>query len=68
MALTAEGLSAAMRARGVADGIMVDGPQATAWCDSIAAAIVSYLVANAEVLPGTFTADGDPVTGVGELT
>ncbi len=40
------------------------GEMATA----IASAVVTYLTANAAVVPGTMVAGGDPVTGSGGVT
>jgi hypothetical protein len=69
MALSAPTLSAALRVSLAGRGFIADGPELTAFCDDIAAAVVAHIVSNAVVTvpalglisPGGMTPA--PVTG-----
>jgi len=71
MALDASTLSAAIRAELLSKGHgITDNVQLTDLCDSIAAAVVAHIIANAVVLPVLLVAPpgGGPVTGTGTIT
>jgi hypothetical protein len=66
--MTDAGLSAAIKAQIEAEfGTPSDSARLQKFCDAMGKAIVDYIQANADVLPGTFTADGFPVLGLGEI-
>jgi hypothetical protein len=69
MALSAEVLSAAMRAAILAepDACAVDGDALTALCDAIAGAVVEHITGAATV-PAGITVQVDPNTGLGATT
>lgn len=72
MALSAPGLSAALKAKLLANGATLaqDNSALQALCDEIGAAVVEYLTANAVVVPTLLVAPsgGGPVTGTGSIT
>lgn len=49
-------------------GIADDAQRLQDFADAIAKAIVDEIQQNAEVLPGSFQADGNAVTGIGTVT
>ncbi len=66
MAMTGAGMSAALKSaiEGVFD--IEDETILQKFCDAVGPAIVTYIQANAQVEPGTFTtATGGDVTGLG---
>jgi hypothetical protein len=69
MALSISRLSAAIKGALIAcNGGPADDPKLQCYCDAMATEIINEIVGNAEVLPGTFAADGNPVTGIGVVT
>lgn len=72
MALSASGLSAALKAKLLANGATLaqDSSALQALCDEIAAAVVEHVTANAVVIPTLLVAPsgGGPVTGTGSIT
>jgi hypothetical protein len=69
MALTKAGLSAAILAKLTAGQTVTDTAALQKFCDDIADAIVTYVKANAVVMPTALlsAAPGAPVTGTGTI-
>lgn len=68
--ITIPGLSSSIKGAIIAEfGTPTNATELQNFCDALATGIVPYLIANTEVLPGTFTTPtGGPVTGEGTIT
>lgn len=63
-------LTAAIKAKLLADANVVDNASLDTLCSSIAEAVLAHIVANATVIPTLLVAPplGGPVTGTGTIT
>ncbi len=66
--ITIPGMSSAIKSAIIAElGTPSDSTQLQNFCDALATGLVPYLIANVEVLPGSFANGGGPVGGIGEI-
>jgi hypothetical protein len=49
-------------------GLPEDDPKLNCFCQAVANAVIDHFIANADVLPGSFTSPAGPVTGIGDIT